>query len=138
MEGGLVITSLVPDKARPEVRCTMVCFRETEYELLVVDNGSQRSKTTYRNLADAMQQTKCAAGSNGGFFDIATFAPNGLLICSGKATGSFEQGTGRTAWSRCAPANSLWRTDFLSAQHYRDPIAPVGTPADSARTTARI
>ncbi|MHA3770953.1 phosphodiester glycosidase family protein [Verrucomicrobiota bacterium sgz303538] len=38
-----------------------------------------------------MQQSGCVAGSNGGFFDMATFEPNGLMISNGQSVGRFDR-----------------------------------------------
>lgn len=87
---GLVFITFFPDKAHKEVRCSAISFQDYEFELLVIDNGPSRAKTTFHKLGEAMQHLECSAGTNGGFFDVATFMPNGLMISSGRPTGSFE------------------------------------------------
>ena len=59
--------------------------------MLVIDNGPRRAEAPYRNLADAMERLRCEAGTNGGFFDIATFQPNGLMIGQGRSVGQFDR-----------------------------------------------
>jgi exopolysaccharide biosynthesis protein len=38
-----------------------------------------------------MERNQCVAGANGGFFDVRTFRPNGLLIADGKRYGEFDR-----------------------------------------------
>jgi uncharacterized protein YigE (DUF2233 family) len=72
------------------VEIALARFRESDFELLVIDNGSSRAKSLFKNLGDAMQQSRCEAGTNGGFFDIASFQPNGLMIAEGRSAGQYD------------------------------------------------
>lgn len=56
----------------------LAIFSSKSCALRVVDNSNGE-----KNLADAMEQAKCAAGVNGGYFD-PNFAPIGLRIIDGE------------------------------------------------------
>lgn len=80
----------VIQRGAERVECVLVRFRASDFELVVIDNGSRRNEARYADLADAMERNRCVAGTNGGFFDIATFRPNGLLISQGRSYGEFD------------------------------------------------
>jgi len=67
-----------------------VLFVPSMTSLQIIDNGPDRRSPLYRDLQPALQATKCIAGTNGGFFDNRTFAPQGLMIASGQAKGNFQ------------------------------------------------
>jgi exopolysaccharide biosynthesis protein len=73
------------------IECVFVRFRDADFELLVIDNGPRRRDVRFRNLADALERYQCVAGTNGGFFDVPTFRPNGLMIADGQRTGEFDR-----------------------------------------------
>lgn len=56
----------------------LAIFSTKSCALRVIDNPGGE-----KNLADAMEQAKCAAGVNGGYFD-PNFAPIGLRVVDGK------------------------------------------------------
>jgi hypothetical protein len=66
-------------------------FEESVSELVVIDNGPGQTRPRYGSLADAIEQTGGLAGANGGFFDPASFAPNGLMVSSGKRVRRFDR-----------------------------------------------
>jgi len=88
--GGIsfVKTSLHRGSAR--IECSMILFGESEVEVVVIDNGLSRAQPRFANLSEAMRKSGCFGGSNGGFFDMETFEPNGLMISDGKTTGVFD------------------------------------------------
>ena len=71
-------------------RFVLVRFRDVDFELIVIDNGPRRSEAHFRNLSVALPRNECVAGTNGGFFDVATFQPNGLMISDGRRTGTYD------------------------------------------------
>lgn len=88
---GLTFLRLSLARGSANFQCSLVRFHESDFELIVIDNGPSRASPRYRNLQEAMQQSGCVAGSNGGFFDIATFEPNGLMISKGQSIGRFDR-----------------------------------------------
>ncbi len=64
----------------------LALFSAKSCKLRVVDNPDGAN-----NLDDAMRQSHCLAGVNGGYFDPA-FAPLGLRIVEGKATARLTKG----------------------------------------------
>jgi Phosphodiester glycosidase len=73
-----------------QIECVCLKFRDTDFDLLVIDNGPRRSDVLFRNLPDALNRTQCIAGTNGGFFDVPSFRPNGLMIAESRSTGEFD------------------------------------------------
>jgi exopolysaccharide biosynthesis protein len=73
------------------IECSLVRFHASEYKLIVIHNGPRRADVTFKSLADAMERLNCVAGTNGGFFDIGTFQPNGLMISQSRSTGQFDR-----------------------------------------------
>jgi uncharacterized protein YigE (DUF2233 family) len=71
-------------------RIDLIWFNDEHFTFKVIDNGAG-SSAAYSSLADAMKANNCIAGSNGGFF-LKDFAPSGLMIANGKATGTFGTG----------------------------------------------
>jgi hypothetical protein len=72
------------------VACWVARFREADFELVVIDNGPTRSAVQFRGLPDRLSQHGCVLGTNGGFFDVGSFRPNGLMIADGKSAGAFD------------------------------------------------
>jgi uncharacterized protein YigE (DUF2233 family) len=77
-------------RIKNQAGCVVVRFRDVDFELVVIDNGPRRGEVRFRNLSVALEQNKCIAGTNGGFFDVTTFRPNGLMISDGRGTGTFD------------------------------------------------
>ena len=77
-------------RGKEHTECHLLCFKGADVELMVLDNGSARTKPRYSNLAAALRENGCSAGTNGGFFDVGSFTPNGLMIANGEATGVFD------------------------------------------------
>jgi hypothetical protein len=73
------------------IECALVRFNAAAFELIVIENGPRRAETSFHNLADAMERLNCDAGSNGGFFDLGTFQPNGLMINQARSVGQFDR-----------------------------------------------
>lgn len=92
---GLTFAKLSLRRGSQSAECSFVRFNATDFELVVLDNGPNRANPNFRDLADAMTNSRCAAGTNGGFFEIESFAPNGLMVANGIRTGAFA----RDAWS---------------------------------------
>lgn len=92
---GLTFTKLSLRRGSQSAECSFARFNATDFELVVLDNGPDRASPRFRDLADAMTKFRCAAGTNGGFFEIESFAPNGLMIANGIRTGAFAP----DAWS---------------------------------------
>jgi len=69
----------------------VVRFRAADFDLVVLDRGPRRDGALYADLADALDRNRCVAGTNGGFFDTATFRPNGLLISEGRSSGAYDR-----------------------------------------------
>lgn len=71
-------------------RIDLIWFNDEHFTFKVIDNGAG-SSAAYPSIADAMKAHECVAGSNGGFF-LKDFAPSGLMIANGTATGTFGSG----------------------------------------------
>lgn len=87
---GLLYVTVSLQREIPDTQIRLVRFSDQYCDLVVLDNGPTRSKPHYHDLADAMEHSHCLAGSNGGFFGLATFAPNGLMIASSERAGTFD------------------------------------------------
>ncbi|MEX2581082.1 MAG: phosphodiester glycosidase family protein [Verrucomicrobiales bacterium] len=70
-------------------RIDLVWFDADAFTFRVVDNGQDAPR--YPDLATAMRENGCLAGSNGGFF-LQDNAPSGLMIAEGESTGRFGSG----------------------------------------------
>lgn len=68
----------------------MVIFDTKQWRLRVLDNGPDQKKPKYASLAKALETEGCAAGVNGGYFAMDTFAPVGLMIAESSRTGSLN------------------------------------------------
>ena len=66
----------------------LVRFDRSRYTLKVIDQGNTKPGR-YANLAEAMEQNACIAGSNGGGFH-PDFRPAGLVVADGKRINKFE------------------------------------------------
>jgi uncharacterized protein YigE (DUF2233 family) len=67
----------------------LITFDNRLATLKLIDQGNDPRNPNYRNLADAMQQTFCVAGCNGGYF-MKDFSPGGLTISNGISIGKFS------------------------------------------------
>jgi len=71
-------------------RIDLVWFHADTHTFRVVDNGTG-PPFRYPDLATAMRENGCLAGSNGGFF-LRNHAPSGLMIANGNEIGKFGTG----------------------------------------------
>jgi uncharacterized protein YigE (DUF2233 family) len=96
----------------------IVRFDASQCTLRIVD---QPDPTAPLSLGAVMPQVGAIAGVNGGFFD-PKFQPLGLMICSGKKTGSWQKSSllGGVIQVKQGHTRILWRDEFQSSAGLSD------------------
>ena len=78
-----LVRKVVADDSGRRVTLQLFSFNTRNFTLKVVDQGDNQGARKYQNLRDAMEQSGCVAGVNGGFYGT-DFKALGLVYENGK------------------------------------------------------
>lgn len=121
-----LVRKVVANSVGRKVSLTLCAFSTKDFTLKVVDQGNNQTAPKYRNLKEAMEQRRCVAGVNGGFFD-ASFKAFGVVYTDGTRINSYTSSSrsglaSGVIWSGTGGIHIVRQRDFKGGSAVKQAI----------------